>query len=418
MKISRKFKKRQEQVIKKSKFLLRHPLVIPVTTFVVLFFIGVFMFISFGSSTQGANDARIVSVFNEGKKRTVTTRAKSVGELLERLDVELVEEDLIEPSRETPILEDNTHVNIYKARSVQLVDGDRVLTVFTAQRAPRLVAADAGVKLLPEDEAKFEPVESSKLESAATEQLTIYRSVEVKLNLYGVVKEIRSTALTVQDLLEEGKIMPSDGETVQPDLESSIESGMLVSVNRPGVKALAVSEPIPFEILTKDDASIQAGKTQIEQEGVEGEKAVIYEITEDDQGNEISRQQIQVVTLKQPVNRIVLRGTKIIAPRFDSGTSVSADKVALMSAAGIAASDYGFVDFIVQHESNWRPGAVNSSSGAYGLCQSLPASKMASAGADYLTNPVTQLRWCSGYATGRYGSWAGAYGAWLAQGWW
>jgi len=89
-----------------------------------------------------------------------------------------------------------------------------------------------------------------------------------------------------------------------------------------------------------------------------------------------------------------------------------------MAAAGIAESDYPYVDYIVTRESGWRPGAVNSSSGAYGLCQSLPASKMASAGADYLTNPVTQLRWCAGYASARYGGWQGAYNAWLVQHWW
>ena len=88
-----------------------------------------------------------------------------------------------------------------------------------------------------------------------------------------------------------------------------------------------------------------------------------------------------------------------------------------MAAAGIAASDYVYVDYIVTKESNWRPGAYNAGSGAYGLCQSLPASKMASAGADYLTNPVTQLIWCNGYSQ-RYGGWQGAYNAWLAQGWW
>ena len=191
-----------------------------------------------------------------------------------------------------------------------------------------------------------------------------------------------------------------------------------MSINRPGVKTVVITEDIPFDTNTKDDNSIRAGTSRVDTEGVIGEKAIIYEIDEDDEGNEISRTEIQSVVLKNPVTKIVLRGTKIIAPRFNSSVTVSGDKASLMSAAGIAESDYGFVDFIVNHESTWRPGAVNNSTGAYGLCQSLPASKMAMVGADYLTNPVTQLRWCSGYASGRYGSWSGAYNAWLAQGWW
>jgi len=89
-----------------------------------------------------------------------------------------------------------------------------------------------------------------------------------------------------------------------------------------------------------------------------------------------------------------------------------------MAQAGISASDYAAVDYIVSHESGWNPGAVNASSGATGLCQALPGSKMASAGSDWASNPVTQLKWCTGYAAGRYGGWWGAYDFWLANHWW
>lgn len=91
-----------------------------------------------------------------------------------------------------------------------------------------------------------------------------------------------------------------------------------------------------------------------------------------------------------------------------------------MSAAGISSNDYTYVDYVVNHEGGWD-GTTKwnyGGSGAYGLCQSLPAGKMASAGADWQTNPVTQLRWCDGYAKGRYGSWYNAYIAWQRQGWW
>jgi hypothetical protein len=57
-----------------------------------------------------------------------------------------------------------------------------------------------------------------------------------------------------------------------------------------------------------------------------------------------------------------------------------------------------------ERESNWRWNALNKSSGAYGIPQSLPASKMASAGADWQTNPETQIRWGLRYIDGRYNS--------------
>jgi hypothetical protein len=56
------------------------------------------------------------------------------------------------------------------------------------------------------------------------------------------------------------------------------------------------------------------------------------------------------------------------------------------------------------YESGWRTDANNPGSGAYGIPQALPGSKMASAGADWKTNPVTQIRWGLDYIAGRYGS--------------
>ncbi len=85
-----------------------------------------------------------------------------------------------------------------------------------------------------------------------------------------------------------------------------------------------------------------------------------------------------------------------------------------MAAAGIAASDYGYVDYIIDHESGWGVTKSNyGGSGAYGLGQALPASKMAPFGSDYMTNPITQLRWANAYAVGSYGSWANAYSHWI-----
>lgn len=72
---------------------------------------------------------------------------------------------------------------------------------------------------------------------------------------------------------------------------------------------------------------------------------------------------------------------------------------------------------IVQHESNWNVTATNASSGAYGLVQALPASKMASAGSDWKTNPATQIKWGLDYMNSRYGSPCAAWDFWQANHW-
>lgn len=81
------------------------------------------------------------------------------------------------------------------------------------------------------------------------------------------------------------------------------------------------------------------------------------------------------------------------------------------------AAQYQAFSKIVEHESGWNPTATNASSGAYGLVQALPGSKMASAGSDWKTNPETQIKWGLDYMNDRYGSPAEAWNFWQANGW-
>ena len=67
-------------------------------------------------------------------------------------------------------------------------------------------------------------------------------------------------------------------------------------------------------------------------------------------------------------------------------------------------SDYKALVNLWERESNWNANAHNKSSGAHGIPQSLPASKMSSEGSDYYTNGYTQIRWGLKYIKERYGS--------------
>jgi hypothetical protein len=75
----------------------------------------------------------------------------------------------------------------------------------------------------------------------------------------------------------------------------------------------------------------------------------------------------------------------------------------MVNAKGWDYNQYSCLVKLWERESNWRWNAENKSSGAYGIPQSLPGSKMASAGADWRTNPETQIKWGIGYIKGRYG---------------
>ena len=90
------------------------------------------------------------------------------------------------------------------------------------------------------------------------------------------------------------------------------------------------------------------------------------------------------------------------------GSSVAEQAIpyaqALLSEFGFGQDQFSCLDSLYSSESGWRVNADNPSSSAYGIPQALPGSKMSSAGADWATNPVTQIRWGLGYIQDRSGS--------------
>ncbi|WP_461110335.1 aggregation-promoting factor C-terminal-like domain-containing protein [Streptomyces calidiresistens] len=109
------------------------------------------------------------------------------------------------------------------------------------------------------------------------------------------------------------------------------------------------------------------------------------------------------------------------APQSTASAPVQASytkaEIQAMAMEIVGAGQYQCFSNIIERESGWNHTATNPSSGAYGLVQALPASKMASAGADWRTNPATQIKWGLNYMNERYGSPCGAWEFWQANHW-
>ena len=90
---------------------------------------------------------------------------------------------------------------------------------------------------------------------------------------------------------------------------------------------------------------------------------------------------------------------------------------ALMLKAGFKISQFPCLDKLWKKESGWNYRASNASSGAYGIPQALPGSKMGSVASDWKTNPATQIKWGLGYIEGRYDTPCGAWSHSQSTGW-
>ncbi|MFF4956838.1 transglycosylase SLT domain-containing protein [Streptomyces sp. NPDC001222] len=105
------------------------------------------------------------------------------------------------------------------------------------------------------------------------------------------------------------------------------------------------------------------------------------------------------------------------ASSFPVQSSYSVAQIQAMARSMVGAGQFQCFSNIVNHESSWNYQAVNASSGAYGLFQALPGSKMSSVGADWQTNPATQIKWGLNYMNSRYGSPCQAWSFWQANSW-
>ncbi|TXS54949.1 transglycosylase SLT domain-containing protein [Streptomyces sp. t39] len=132
---------------------------------------------------------------------------------------------------------------------------------------------------------------------------------------------------------------------------------------------------------------------------------------------------------RSPITRFTARHRSVVAGAAvllgTAGAVLGATSTASAATASpqqiakkmMPAGQYACFSKIVEHESRWDHTATNASSGAYGLVQALPASKMASAGPDWKTNPKTQIEWGLDYMKDRYGSPCGAWDFWQDNHW-
>lgn len=116
---------------------------------------------------------------------------------------------------------------------------------------------------------------------------------------------------------------------------------------------------------------------------------------------------------KKPVSKPTVQPQVVsqpAAPVRPAAVPVSGTCAEWMRAAGVSGPD---ANFLIIKESGCRPDAINPTSGACGIPQALPCSKMQCS----LSDPVCQLKWMDNYVKSRYGSWANAKSFWVANNW-
>ena len=245
----------------------------------------------------------------------------------------------------------------------------------------------------------------------------------------------------------------SDGQAKAASTQKA-GSGKIASAQ---TSTTTVDEPQVHSTVKKETDSLPKGETKVETAGVDGLVRTTYEVTTQD-GKEVSRTPVAQVVVTKKVDEVVLVGTgaeqakqqaqqeaaqaqpsgdgqaaqangggedsgnSTPAPAANPGAGTDPDSAkaiarSMMAGHGWGDSEFSCLESLWTRESSWNYQAENASSGAYGIPQALPGTKMSEVADDWATNPTTQITWGLNYISGRYGTPCSAWAHSESVGW-
>ncbi len=314
--MQRKFRQTKRRLIvarrnnvRRLKIFSKHPIALPVYTFIALVAVTlIVVFILFAGNKGDGTHSLIVYVSHDHVQQIVPTDEPTVGALLKKLNIKMNEGDVVEPSADTPIDQDEFRINVYRAVPVEVVDGAKKKFTYSAATTPRSIADQAGVRVYPEDELQTLPTTNFLQEDAIGERVVIDRAIPVNLNLYGTQVVLRTHAKTVGELMSDRGIVLQKGDEVKPAINTAITPNEQIFILHKGTKIKTVTEPVPMPIKTITDPNLSVGTSAIRQAGSPGKQIVTYELLLQN-GKVVGKKVIQRVIVIQPVTEIQVVGS-------------------------------------------------------------------------------------------------------------
>jgi len=358
---------------------------------------------------NGLQSGRLVTVHDRGGEKVILTKADTIGGALKEAGVTIDDQDAVEPAVSEKLVAPDYQVNIYRARPVIVVDGNIRQRVITPYQTADQIARSVGITLYPEDKTSIDLI--SDLTQGAGLQLTITRATTFQFTLYGKTTVARTQAKTVGEMLVEKGLKISKDDRVAPDISTQVTDNLVVKLWREGKQTVTVDEAVAFQVQQIRDADRDVGYKNIQVPGADGSRNVTYEITIKD-GQEVGRVEIASIATKQATTQIEVIGSK---PKVGTPNENRNYARAIMGSYGFGDDQWVCLDTLWTHESGWDQYKSNySGSGAYGIPQALPGSKM---GEGWQNDPVVQINWGLNYIKARYSNPCGAYSHWRSSNW-
>jgi uncharacterized protein YabE (DUF348 family) len=366
-----------------------------------------------GATTAFAGLHKTVTVEVDGDTVEVTAFGRTVGQVLAAGDITVGDQDLVAPGLDEAV-GDGAQIVVRHGRELAVeVDGEE-RTVWTTALTVGEAVEGLGLR---DDQTMLSASRSASLTREDVLRVSTQKTLHLAVD--GQVIDGVTSAGTVRDALREIGLVLNEGDRVSVPLDATATDGLVVLVTRAATAGETVTEVVPFEEQEVEDPALAKGTRTVETAGRAGVRTTTYS-TATVGGAVVDRQVVASAVTVPPVTQVVKVGTREVAAGVNISVSPgSAQELGKQLAAARGWGDDQFACLLQlwNKESGWRVDAENRSSGAYGIPQSLPGSKMASVGADWRTNPATQITWGLNYIGGRYGNPCGAWSASQAKGW-
>jgi resuscitation-promoting factor RpfB len=366
-----------------------------------------------GSTVAWVSVDKAVTLDVDGQTSRIHTVASTVGDALAGSGYHVGAHDIVAPAPNAAIHNGSTIV-LERGRLLRLtVDGIERNIWVTAPTISQALA-DLGY-----ESADLTTVSRSKRLPLTPTDIDLSTMKIVTLVQGGEVSTIDTTDALVGDLLNDLGIEVGPKDIVTPSPTSQIVSGEQIVLERVTTGQKSTQKALPFTVKRIADPTLPKGTTQVVTSGKSGAARIIYAVVYVD-GVATGQTIVSSTTIVAPTVEVVKVGTKPAAPPVvivvDPG-SAQAIAQQMLLAKGMGSDQFSCLVQLWDHESGWRVNADNPSTGAYGIPQALPGDKMAVDGADWQTNPATQITWGLNYIDGRYTNPCGAWSFWQANDW-
>ena len=248
-------------------------------------------------------EGRAITVVDGVTAKTYTTDAETVDGFFAEQGIKVAEDDLVIPAAKSS-LENVSEINIYRAVDISiLVDG---VTYNMHTAAPSVKDAVEQITEVSVNDTIL-PSGKSQLENGMV--IEVHRAKNINFNLYGQSAVIVTSEETVDGFLAARGIILGANDQISPAGDTPITEGMTLTIKRVEVSTRVQTVEIPFTKETRDNSSLESGKTKLAQAGVNGTKEQTVEVTYEN-GVEVSSKVVSEKVTKAAVPEITEVGTK------------------------------------------------------------------------------------------------------------